>query len=108
MRLILFLIAAFCRLAKSLSYYQQMGWMVGAVGIEVKAILKTHKLLILLNAKDAKNAELAQAGYTGWTVISARWVDRSTGSLARRGASPPRIERNRQRSDAALDASRKR
>ena len=33
-RLILFLIAAFCRLAKSLSHSQQMGWLVGAVGIE--------------------------------------------------------------------------
>src|SRR6266851_904588 len=30
----LFLIAAFCRLAKSLSHSEQMGWLVGAVGIE--------------------------------------------------------------------------
>ena len=29
-----FLIAAFCRLAKSLCHSQQMGWLVGAVGIE--------------------------------------------------------------------------
>lgn len=29
------LIAAFCRLAKSLSCSQQMGWSVGAVGIEL-------------------------------------------------------------------------
>ena len=28
----LFLIAAFCRLAKSLSHSEQMGWLVGAVG----------------------------------------------------------------------------
>jgi hypothetical protein len=34
MRLMFFLIAAFCRLAKSLSHSQQMGWLVGAVGIE--------------------------------------------------------------------------
>jgi hypothetical protein len=34
MRLHLFLIAAFCRLAKSLSHSEQMGWLVGAVGIE--------------------------------------------------------------------------
>jgi hypothetical protein len=34
MRLMLFLIAAFCRLAKSLSHSQQMGRLVGAVGIE--------------------------------------------------------------------------
>jgi len=33
-RLGLFLIAAFCRLAKSLSHSEQMGWLVGAVGIE--------------------------------------------------------------------------
>ena len=29
-----FLIAAFCRLAKSLSHSELMGWLVGAVGIE--------------------------------------------------------------------------
>jgi hypothetical protein len=29
-----FLIAAFCRFAKSLSHSKQMGWLVGAVGIE--------------------------------------------------------------------------
>ena len=34
MRLMFFLIAAFCRLAKSLSHSQQMGWLVGAVGID--------------------------------------------------------------------------
>ena len=34
MRLMFFLIAAFCRLAKSLSHSQQIGWLVGAVGIE--------------------------------------------------------------------------
>ena len=33
-RLILCLIAAFCRLAKSLSHSEQMGWLVGTVGIE--------------------------------------------------------------------------
>jgi hypothetical protein len=33
-RLILFLIAAFCRLAKLLSYSEHMRWLVGAVGIE--------------------------------------------------------------------------
>jgi hypothetical protein len=37
MRLVLFLIAAVCRLAKSLSHSQQMGWLVGAVGIEPNA-----------------------------------------------------------------------
>jgi hypothetical protein len=29
-----FLIATFCRLAKSLSHSELMGWLVGAVGIE--------------------------------------------------------------------------
>jgi hypothetical protein len=33
-RLILFLIAAFCRLGKLLSHSEKMGWLVGAVGIE--------------------------------------------------------------------------
>jgi hypothetical protein len=32
--LLLFLIAAFCRLGKLLSYSEQMGWWVGPVGIE--------------------------------------------------------------------------
>jgi hypothetical protein len=34
MRLVFLLIAAFCRLAKSLSHSELMGWLVGAVGIE--------------------------------------------------------------------------
>ncbi len=38
MRLNLFLIAAFCRLAKSLSHSEQMGWLVGAVGIEIASL----------------------------------------------------------------------
>lgn len=38
MRLDLFLIAAFCRLAKTLSHSQQTGWLVGAVGIEKNPI----------------------------------------------------------------------
>jgi hypothetical protein len=33
-KLILFLPAALCRLAKSLNRFEQMGWLVGAVGIE--------------------------------------------------------------------------
>ena len=37
------------------------------VGIEPKTILKAQKLLILLNAKNAKNTESAQAGYTAGT-----------------------------------------
>jgi hypothetical protein len=49
------LIAAFCRLDKSLSCCWEKGWLVGAVGIELKATLKTRKLLIPLNGKNAKN-----------------------------------------------------
>ena len=33
-----FLIAAFCRLAKSVSHSEQIGWMVGAVGIELTVL----------------------------------------------------------------------
>ncbi len=63
----LFLIAAFCRLAKSLSHSEQMGWLVGAVGIELKAALNRRKLLILLNEKTAKNTGIAQLRYTPGT-----------------------------------------
>jgi hypothetical protein len=38
--------------------------LVGAVGIGLKAMLKTRKLLILLNEKNAKNSEFAQVRYT--------------------------------------------
>jgi hypothetical protein len=44
-----------------------MGWLVGAVGIELKTTLKTRKLLILLNEKNAKNTEFAQVRYTPGT-----------------------------------------
>ena len=47
-----------------------LGWrvsMVGAVGIELKATLKTRKLLILLNEKNAKNGEYARVRYTAGT-----------------------------------------
>jgi len=40
---------------------------VGTVGIELKATLKTRKLLIPLNAKNAKNIKLAQLRYTPGT-----------------------------------------
>ena len=33
-----FLIAAFCRLAKSLSHSEPIGWLVGAVGIETASL----------------------------------------------------------------------
>ncbi len=41
--------------------------MVGAVGIELRATLKTLKLLILLNEKNAKNIGFAQVRYTPGT-----------------------------------------
>jgi hypothetical protein len=71
-RLILFLIVAFCRLAKLLSCSEQMGWLVGAVGIELKAMLKMRKLLILLNEKNAKNTGFAQVRYTAGTRNHSR------------------------------------
>jgi hypothetical protein len=37
------------------------------VGIEPKTTLKARKLLILLNAKNAKNTESAQLRYTAGT-----------------------------------------
>jgi len=39
------------------------------VGIELKATLKTHKLLILLNEKNAKNTGFAQLRYTPGTRV---------------------------------------
>jgi len=41
--------------------------LVGAGGIELKATLKTRKLLIPLNVKNAKNTEVAQMRYTPGT-----------------------------------------
>ncbi len=41
--------------------------LVGAVGIELKATLKARKLLILLNAKNAKNIIFAQVRDTPGT-----------------------------------------
>ncbi len=41
--------------------------LVGAVGIELKAALKTRKLLIPLNEKNAKNIRFGQVRYTAGT-----------------------------------------
>ena len=38
-------------------------WLAEAVGVELKATLKTRKLLILLNEKNAKNTGFAQVRY---------------------------------------------
>ena len=66
-KLVLLFNAAFCRRDKSLSHSRKKGWLVGAVGIELKATLKARKLLIPLNAKNAKNTQFAQLGYTTGT-----------------------------------------
>ena len=50
-----------------LSYCWEKGWLVGAVGIELRATLKTLKLLILLKEKNAKNIGFAQVRYTAGT-----------------------------------------
>src|SRR5713226_2022904 len=70
------LIAAFCRREKSLSCSRKKGRLVGAVGIELKATLKTRKLLILLNEKNAKNIGFAQVRYTAGTrdnALTCHW-----------------------------------
>src|SRR5713101_4660491 len=46
--------------------------LVGAVGIELKATLKARKLLIPLNAKNAKNTECAQVRYAAGTRTMQR------------------------------------
>ncbi len=51
--------------------------MVGAVGIELKAALKIRKLLILLNAKNAKNTGFAQVRYTAGTRDIREFVSSS-------------------------------
>ena len=61
------LIAAFCRLDKSLTSSKEKGWLVGAVGIELKATLKIRKLFIPLDGKNAKNSGFAQPRYTRGT-----------------------------------------
>src|SRR5713101_7567052 len=59
----LFLIAAFCRLAKSLSHSQQMGWLVGAVGIENNNVRNFKGLRgMARNAKSLKRNDEACKG----------------------------------------------
>jgi hypothetical protein len=57
---------------------KQIG-LVGAVGIELKATLKTRKLLIPLIAKNAKNIEVAQLRYTPGT---RSWESVDIGAVA--------------------------
>ena len=59
--------APFCPHVILLSVHPSERWMVGAVGIELKATLKTRKLLILLNVKNGKNTGFAQPRYTAGT-----------------------------------------
>jgi hypothetical protein len=44
---LLFLIAAFWRLAKSLNHSEQMGWLVGAVGIESTTLVTDPALMLI-------------------------------------------------------------
>jgi hypothetical protein len=49
------LIAAFCRLAKSLSHSEQMGWLVGAVGIELLFNFTKSRVFTVLTAASQTN-----------------------------------------------------
>jgi hypothetical protein len=44
-----------------------MGWLVGAVGIELKALLRPRKLLILRFGKVGIDPEIAEARYAPGT-----------------------------------------
>src|SRR5258707_6767571 len=61
--------APFCPLAFLLSPDQSGRWLVWAVGIELKATLEAHKLLIPLNEKNAKKTGFAQVRYTAGTRV---------------------------------------
>jgi len=73
------------------------------VGIEPKMMSKAQKLLILLNAKNAKNTESAQAGYTAGTrqpgIFDATGVCATScgaqGAVGDRSAATRRTERGR-------------
>ncbi|MGC1910958.1 MAG: hypothetical protein WA660_03900, partial [Candidatus Acidiferrales bacterium] len=58
------LICPFVPRAFLISVHPSGRWMVGAVGIELKATLKIRKLLVPLNEKNAKNTGFAQVRYT--------------------------------------------
>jgi len=70
------LIAAFCRLAKSLSCCWEKGWLVGAVGIE-----PTYLTGRLLSQIEALFVAISSTGITGCTGIARarRAQDRSCG-----------------------------
>jgi putative transposase len=67
---ILLLIAAFCRLAKSLSHSELMEWLVGRWGSNHSDPLKPRNLFILRYAQDIKNAQNARRRYTAGTPIA--------------------------------------
>ena len=56
--------------------------LVGAVGIELKAMLKARKLLISLNARNAKNSGFAQVRYMPGTrrLQTKLWTSGSEGT----------------------------
>ncbi len=53
------------------------GWMVGAVGVELKVTLKARKLLTSLNGKNAKNSQFGQVRYTA--LIAALRIHKLSG-----------------------------
>ncbi len=61
------LICRFCPRVFLLSIHPSERWLVGAVGIELKATLKIRKLFIPLDGKNAKNSGFAQPRYTRGT-----------------------------------------
>jgi len=71
------LIAAVCRLDKSLSCCWEKGWFVGAVGIELLEALKMRKLLILRNSKREKNRKNTKPRYTRGTRGPNQWASLS-------------------------------
>ena len=76
-RLILFLIAAFCRLAKSLSHSQQMGWLVGAVGIESNTRWNFKDLEEMLgSAKTLKRNNEESSGILNGPSMAPRFFER--------------------------------
>lgn len=46
--------------------------MVGAVGIELRVVLRTRKLLIVRNARNEKNVTFAQVRYTVGTQVDRK------------------------------------
>ena len=72
---------------------QNIGNLVGAVGIELKARLKPRKILILRSAKTAQTPGFAKARYTPGTII--RYLSFEFGKRRDQGCTgvPPAFDR---------------